>query len=163
MVNLNSWEKIKPQNYQLKFLASIKWLARNPTKVLVFCFFLAAYIRVSKGRLQAWDSIVAIRMLINNFLSVTPNYTVVKVLGVDEVASHTKSVNLESDVYLQDDCMRPSTHLIDNEESIGNADRDIMGHIYEIRARHIFSPIWATLDVSREKLLKWLHEVKGGH
>lgn len=152
LTNQSAWTQINPLEHDIKVKQASSWLIKNPKKIPAFCFFLAAVIRVKNGNLKAWDSFVAFKMLIGGLRSISPNRTCVTVLGVDEVASNTKIGRTTiSDVYIHADLESPSHELDETSEAKLNTDRKVEKYIYQIRFRHLFSPILAIMRISRAR------------
>lgn len=149
LVNRIGWSKINPLVYDFEVKKIVSWLLRNPTRILPFCFFWAAKIRVKNGTLKAWDSVVAFKMLIGNLKSINPDRTSVTVLGVDNVASNTKISNTTtSDLYLKADVNPPSRDLNESHQALLSANKEIETGIYQIGLRNLLSPLLGFLRIS---------------
>jgi hypothetical protein len=149
LVSQEGWKRINPLQSEFFFRKCLVWLIRHPAKILVFCYFWAAVIRVRSGQLRAWDSLIAFRMLVDDLLSINPDRTCVTVLGVDEVASNTKIIKTTvSEVYLEADKLAPSHFLDNSHESKRNADHQIESGIYRVNFLNLLSPFWALLRIS---------------
>jgi len=149
LVGQEGWNRINPLQSKFCFTKCLFWLIRHPERILVFCFFWAAVIRVRSGQLRAWDSLIAFRMLVDGLLSINPDRTCVTVLGVDEVASNTKILkSTVSEVYLEADKLAPSHFLDKSHESRRNADQQIESGIYNVNFLNFLSPLWALLRIS---------------
>jgi hypothetical protein len=148
--NRSGWIQINPLDHNVNLRDACLWLMNHPKKILVFCFFWAAVIRVRNGKLKAWDSFMAFKMLIGNLKSISPNQTCVTVLGVDEVASNTKVVGkASSDLYLAADTEAPSRKLDVSAFAQEETNRLVETGIYEIRQKNLMSPFFAVLGISQ--------------
>jgi hypothetical protein len=119
-------------------------IIKNPNLVVPILFFLAAQIRVKKGRLQAWDCSVALYMLLENMKCIIPNVRLVENVGNDEFAHHTHDFN---DVNRSH---KLESRLVSLDFSTSKANERhtstvIRKRIYKMKWFHAFSPIKALL------------------
>ena len=119
-------------------------LLRAPRKLLPFCYFLSAYINIKKGRLQAWDSLIALNFLIKNKTALIPPYSLVVNIGNDSSASHDMSnsrfVFKEANIEIPE---LESLLVSSAKNERWKMDREIANEIYNIKLRNILSPIKA--------------------
>jgi len=126
--------------------ASLKLILKDPKFIVPFCYFLAAYINIRKRKLNAWDCLIVLNMLVNKKYCLIPPYSMITNIGNDAVASH--DMIDKSQVFSQEDKDIPPLEMmvisnkkqdsIDLEEIISNT-------IYGIRFRNILSPIKALI------------------
>jgi hypothetical protein len=146
VISNESWGLINPLQFRLDRMSLLDCVVRRPRKIPAIGYFLAAYIRVIRGELKAWDSILALNMLTKNLKCLVPDRTVIKVLGVDAVASNTlPDPGIESDLYLNDDIQAPSGKFDFSAEMSETIDSYIENQIYNVRLRHSLSPLKAFL------------------
>ena len=136
-----SWEKIRPdRTIHLKDV--LKGLRSNPKNLLPILFFYAAVIRVERGLLKAWDSPVALRMLIEGYKSIVPDCSVISNVGQDEVASHfeVKSAKSETIVTKYGNRAPSMTKNLSPTQS-KELSKQIKLQIYKMKYRHVLSPV----------------------
>jgi hypothetical protein len=109
----------------------IREIRRDPKKARGILFFTAAVIRANRGQLKAWDSPVALHMLINRLKAILPTLNLVINTGDDEVASHPP---------------RSRVSQSKSAKKLENINENIESKIYNLRNRHLFSPIKAYLE-----------------
>ena len=109
------------------------------------CFFLASEIRVRKGKLDAWDSSLALFMLVNKYISVIPNESCITNVGSDQFASHTKLVT-DTELIASPSERIPSTKIDVSLTSMQEIDKRIEKNIYNMKLKQLFSPLKATLE-----------------
>lgn len=145
MTTIDNWHRLRQLlDSKTPHLRVLKKALTNPSKILAISFFYAAVIRVNNGRLKAWDSPVALEMLLSNLNSITSNVSLIENSGQDEYASHFSnpggalneivsfaSLNSASSV------MNPSNYWK------ARTDKRIEEMIYSMKFRQLFSPIKA--------------------
>jgi hypothetical protein len=106
-------------------------IGRDLRKTKGILFFTAAVIRVNRGQLKAWDSPLALQMLIKGYKAILPTENLITNIGDDEVASHPPRSN--------------SSHTKPSRNH-GSINKQIESKIYNLRIRHILAPIKAYLE-----------------
>lgn len=114
---------------------------KNLNHIVEISFFYAAFIRVKRNQLQAWDAPIALEMLVSNYKCALSNLNLIENVGDDVVASH--KMNLKGNVSLNE---------------VQDIDMYIKKKIYRMRIWHILSPLKSMLgfhsvqDLIRKKL-----------
>jgi hypothetical protein len=119
---------------------------QTPTKVLPLLFFLAASIRVRKGSLKAWDSSVALAMLLDGKKSLIPNLTMVTNTGRDSVASHTLPAAGEDKFFRIASEDSPSNNVSNSAWDEKLTNQEIEKKIFNLKWRHLLSPLKALVN-----------------
>lgn len=136
-----SWQKIRPDQ-QLNFKAVLNGIFKNPNLLIPILYFYAAVIRVDRGLLNAWDSPVALRMLLENYKSIVPDCSVISNVGQDEVASHFEIISSKSETLVTTYGDRVPAMIRNlNDMSSKKLNKQIKLQIYGMKLRHILSPI----------------------
>lgn len=125
--------------------SSFKTVLKKPRKIIVLCFFLAAHIRVHRGKSKAWDCSLALSMLITGRKALIPNLTMVTNTGRDEVASHTFQEKNQDSIFRKESSNSPSNMLDESFFFTNKTDRQIEDKIYNLKKRHLLSPLKAYL------------------
>ena len=102
-------------------------------------------IRVKRRSVKAWDSHVALSMLINGKKALIPNVTMVTNTGNDLVASNTIKVGSNSEIFRTSSNLKPSSTVSFSKSDTELTDLKIETSIYFMKKRHFFSPIKAKL------------------
>lgn len=118
---------------------------KTPSKAQALCFFLAAQIRVSRGKLKAWDSSVALSMLMGNKKSIVPNITMVTNTGRDAVATHTIPKEGEDEIFRYATKEKPSTGYSTKLNDCRLTDQEIEQKLYGFRVFNYLSPFKALI------------------
>lgn len=118
---------------------------QRPKKILALCFFLAAHIRVHRGRSKAWDCSLALGMLIKGKKALIPNLTMVTNTGRDEVASHTIREKNQDSIFRKESSNSPSSVLNESLFFTNKTDKQIEEKLYRVKKRHLLSPFKAYL------------------
>lgn len=145
--NANSWKEMsryigrRPPYFKV-LIRGIK----NPSKILPLHFFLASQIRVHRGQVGAWDSSVALWMLLNEKKSLIPDITMVTNTGRDHVAAHTKPAEGDDSIFRRESFGEPSSVLDLTEESMELTNSEIAKRLYGMKKRQVFSPVKALLE-----------------
>jgi hypothetical protein len=126
--------------------AALKKVLKNPSRIKTISFFLASQIRVYQGRVGAWDSSVALWMLLNSRKSLIPNITMVTNTGRDQVATHTRPAPGENTIFRQETQGKPSSTLDLSLQMSRFTDKQIENVLYKMKARHVLSPVKALLE-----------------
>ena len=146
----NSWAKIRPdQGFAFKeiFLSILKYLNRT----IPILYFYAAVIRVDRGLLNAWDSPVALRMLIKNYKSIIPDTSVISNVGQDDVASHFESAKSKPEITVTNYGNRaPSMTKNLSTKLSKELNQEIQTQIYKMKLQHVLSPIKSKITQSFE-------------
>ncbi len=139
-----SWEQISRYlGQRAPVFKSAQSMFRHPKKAFAIGYFLAAHIRVQKGKLKAWDCSVALAMLIQDLSALIPNITTVTNTGRDLVATHTKPNSNEDSIFRHENSGYPSYEVSYSEKDKDEANLQIEKKLYGLKKRHIFSPIKA--------------------
>ena len=154
MTNSENWAIISrvESNYSI-IRDAIIFSVKMPRYAKSLMFFGAGSIRFrNKIGKVGWDSILAFNMLIQGISCIIPNINMVGNIGIDRVASNTKSIdNSQDGVLIQIDQKEASRHLCAEGKIY---DRFIEHYIYKLRAKHFFSLIKAIFDLFKFKLQK---------
>lgn len=131
-----AWQKIMPRSFTLKKLLGIYLKpSRDFKSKLSLAYFIAAQIRVQKGKMLAWDAPVALNMLISNRKSIVSSECLIDNVGADEFASHPQLENSKN---------RISAEIENMSESI-QLEKLIEENIYEMKPRNILAPVRAIM------------------
>jgi FAD/FMN-containing dehydrogenase len=144
--NIASWNKI---NYLIEkpipHIKILKTFLRKPRKAKELAFFYAAAIRIAKGNMAAWDSPVALSMVLDDLQGILPSVNLFSNNGRDSSAHHFE-LDLDGSENVQEFETIPASLLIDLSETTRIENDLIMKkYIYGIRPRHLLSPIMALL------------------
>jgi hypothetical protein len=126
-------------------MLTLTTVLKRPRKILVLCFFLAAHIRVHRGRSKAWDCSLALGMLIRGKKALIPNLTMVTNTGRDEVASHTIREKNQDSIFRKESSNSPSKVLNESLFFTNKTDKQIEEKLYRVKKRHLLSPFKAYL------------------
>ena len=131
-----AWQKIKPRSFTLKKLLGMYLKPGCDFKSkLSLSYFIAAQIRVQKGKMLAWDAPVALNMLISSRKSLISSECLIDNVGADEFASHPKLANSKNRIPAELEVMSDSAKL----------EKLIEENIYEMKPRNLFAPIRAIM------------------
>ena len=119
---------------------TLRTVLERPRKILILCFFLAAHIRVFRGRSKAWDCSLALGMLIKGKKALIPNLTMVTNTGRDEVASHTIWEKNQDSIFRKESSNSPSNVLDESLFFTNKTDKQIEEKLYNLKKRHLLSP-----------------------
>lgn len=125
------------------YWSALKLVIRNPSKAKCVSFFLAAHIRVYRGSLKAWDSSLALGMLINKSISLVPDISLVTNTGRDKVASNTKPLKGQDSIYSRASDGKVGTTVIKSARAKNSTNRAIENYLLNMKARHLFSAVKA--------------------
>jgi hypothetical protein len=115
---------------------------KNPNNIVALSFFYASMIRVRANLVQAWDSFLCFSMLVNNVHSIIPNVTLINNLGLDSVASNTRSTAKSlSNIYQAASNRKVAQTLDTRNNAMRMANREIEKSIYKMKIRHLLSPL----------------------
>jgi hypothetical protein len=132
----NAWKFLRPKQYSCWQLLQAFIKAERKNRLSI-AFFIAAQIRVSKGKLHAWDSPLALNMLIGGYKSLIPSKSLINNVGDDSVASHTQLNQNEID-----NGNEAKTIVLPDE-----LERLIESQNYKLKKRHFMAPIRAILNL----------------
>jgi len=122
----------------------VKILLTNPAMTLPLCFFLAAHIRGSKGKLKAWDGPLAFKMLLERRLCIVPNVNLISNLGGDEYASNTRNMGDSSGTITTSNGLTVVEHKVDySKKSRKMMNKSIEKNIFHLKRKQFLSPIKA--------------------
>jgi hypothetical protein len=147
--NLNSWIKLRRLlESKTPHMRVLKTITKNPLKIKSLCFFYAAVIRVNRGKLKAWDSPVALEMLLSGYKSIVSNKSLIENSGQDQRASHFSNSNSELNEVVSSSQTGPaSNELVKTLEKTLETNRQIEKFIYSLKVRNIFSPLKAFIGL----------------
>ena len=121
---------------------------KSPRKVSAINFFLAAKIRTDRGLLDAWDSRVALQMLLSDFAAVIPSTDLVENTGTDLTASHASSNTSIFSSTSGEQKKRSALATCDfSERARRITDTAIQTNLYGLKTKHLFSPLKAILNL----------------
>ena len=145
-----SWAKIRPDR-KIYLKDVCLGICKNPRNVVPILYFYAAVIRVDRGFLKAWDSPVALRMLIQNYKSIIPDCSVISNVGQDRVASHFKLKQTTAETLVtKSGTQVPSTTKNSNDQLTRELNRQIRREVYNMKFWHMLSPLKSLLIRSPE-------------
>jgi hypothetical protein len=138
----SQWGKLKIFiDGEIPWAQAGKRVVLNPSLLPSIGYFLAAHIRVRRGKLQAWDCSVALGMLLQNLKAIIPNVGVVINAGSDLYAHHTFN---SKTTYRNFDFSRyPASELSMNKLLAQETDLAIRKRIYGMKWIHSLSPLKA--------------------
>ena len=113
-----------------------------------FSFFYAAIIRVNRKKIHAWDSAVALEMLLSGYKSIISNVNLIENSGQDDIASHYSNpdLSLNQIVSSTEDVLASET-LDTSKFWSKKTDSEIENKIYNLKNRHLLSPIKAIIGL----------------
>ena len=131
--NRSSWNSLRAgiDRKTVPWVQILAEIGRDLSKTKGILFFAAAVIRVNRGQLKAWDSPLALHMLINDYKSILPTVNLITNTGDDEVASHPPRISLPNS-------KRDQNNL--------NINKLLESKVYDLRNRHLLSPVKAYLE-----------------
>jgi hypothetical protein len=147
--NSASWSKLRILIYsETPHFRVMKALLLNPSRMKSICFFYAALIRVRREKLKAWDSPVALEMLLCGYKAIIANKTLIQNSGQDETASHFSNPNsILTEIVSKSENGPASIELDRSIENCERTDRRIEKEIYSLKLRHLLSPIKAFMGL----------------
>jgi GT2 family glycosyltransferase len=147
VVKKSTWVLLEIENREkYSYKDVLKSGMKNPRNLVPLSYFYASMIRVRAGLAQAWDSFLCFSMLINHVNSVVPNVTLISNLGLDSVASNTKSTHVSRTNIYQAASNQPVANRLDTSKRMERrTNREIEGAIYKLKMRHLLSPIKSVL------------------
>ncbi len=147
--NSTSWPKLRILIHsKTPHFRVIKALMFNPSKIKSLCFFYAALIRIKREKLKAWDSPVALEMLLCGYKAIIADKSLVQNSGQDETASHFLNPNsMLTEIVSYSQIGPASTELDRSAESSERVDKRIEKEIYSLKLRHLLSPIKALIGL----------------
>ena len=123
-----------------------KFLIKYPSKLVSVCYFYSASIRIHRNRMKAWDSLVALEMILSQFKAIIPNQTLVSNSGFDHQAHHFFQTPETSGEVVSQAVEGPASESFDfSFVSMTETDKNIEKNIYKMKLRHSLSPIKALL------------------
>jgi hypothetical protein len=143
--NRNQWTKLRTLiGGEIPWTKIIGSIIKNPKNILSVTYFLAAQIQVKKGKLQAWDCSVALRMLLDNLTCIIPNVRLINNVGDDEYAHHTTNQAAISRKP-NNQYRTVNTFLSSSVHMKNKTNKVIRQEIYKMKWKHLLSPIKALL------------------
>jgi hypothetical protein len=144
--NSNNWTEISRYlDSRPSFLKCIFVSVIFPSKALPIAYFLASVIRVNRGLVKAWDSKIALFMLLNDKRAVIPNLTMVTNSGRDAAASNTLRIPNGSRFLRIGSNLNPSKTLISKNKEFTATNKQVEKYIYGMKIRHLLSPFKSLL------------------
>ena len=144
----DNWLQIAPYvRHEVDLPRILLKLILKPNKATEIAFFLAAYLRSRSGITRAWDCNLALGMLVENYKAIIPNENTITNVGNDGVASHTLYESDRKEIITTSN-KQPSEIVNMYGESL---DLTISREIYNLRPRHLLSPIKATIQITWHK------------
>lgn len=144
----DNWSRMAPYiQKDVRLPTILSKLISKPKKILAISFFTAAYLRSRSGITKAWDCNLALGMLLENYHGIVPNENTITNIGNDSVASHTK-LKSDSPEIITASGRKPSEVIGTNIRII---DSVISTEIYNLRTRHLLSPLKAAIQILRNK------------
>jgi hypothetical protein len=140
-----NWNLLRRYQYEVSYLKIFMKMLFHPRKLIQCSYFLASLIKARSGKVKAWDSSLALGMLLNDFKSIVPNVSLIENVGKDLVATHTTKEHGESDIYFFAQPEFLSPNLDSSKEAQENLDRHLEKNFYNISFRNILSPLKSTL------------------
>ena len=136
-----SWEKIRPDR-EIYSKDVARGIVNNPKNIIPILYFYAAVIRIQNNLLNAWDSPVALKMLVKNYKSILPDCSVISNIGQDDVASHfhLNSGRTETTVTSYGD-RAPAMAKNFNKKLSVELSKEIKSQIYSMKFHHLLSPL----------------------
>ena len=140
-----NWNLLRSYQYEVSYLKIFKKMLFHPQRIIECSYFLASLIRARKGKVQAWDSALALGMLLHDLKSIVPNVSLIDNVGKDLVATHTIKQQGETDTYFsaQPEFLSPNLDL--SKKAQLNLDHELKANFYKMRVRHLLSPLKSTL------------------
>jgi hypothetical protein len=143
----DAWNKIAFQEKRSTLTRAAIEVLSSPRKVIRYNFFYAARIRIERGNLNAWDSVVAHQMLRKNLYSIVPDISLFSNTGADSVGSHKFELdNISGDSVLTATRAPITLPINFGHEARRETDKKIIKNIYRMRPKHLFSPLKAYLE-----------------
>ena len=137
----SSWENIRPD--RKVSLKNVAWaILKYPKNIIPILYFYAAIIRIESNLLSAWDSPVALRMLLKSYKSIIPDCSVISNIGQDEVASHfqVNPSKIETTVTSHGN-RAPAMVKNVNRNLSAELSKEIKSQIYKMKFHHVLSPV----------------------
>jgi hypothetical protein len=155
--NADNWEKMSIYiDKKTPYLKAIISAFKQPKRIIQICFFLSSHIKVRGKLVKAWDSSIALWLVLNSKYVLIPNITMVTNTGKDAVASHTVPFEGESEIFRLATKGFPSNLLDFSEESFKKTNRRIEKVLYKMTFQNLFSPVKAIILVTIFKITKSL-------
>lgn len=147
--NRASWIKISLLlNKKTPHFRVFKFLLTNPQKIRSICFFYAAVIRVNRKKLSAWDSPVALEMLLKNYKAIISNVNLIQNSGKDEIASHYSNPGMIlNQIVSVNDNVQASKNLNNSKFWSNKVNLEIERNVYNLQIKHVLSPLKAFIGL----------------
>ena len=147
--NRSSWLRIKILiNTKTPHSRVLNYILANPSKIREICFFYAAIIRVNRKKLHAWDSAVALEMLLNGYKAIISNVNLIQNSGQDNIASHYSNPDLLlNQIVSTTEEVLASEYLDISKFWCDKVDTEIEHNVYNLKNKHILSPIKAFIGL----------------
>jgi hypothetical protein len=147
--NRASWMKIKILiKTKTPHLRVLNYILANPSKIREICFFYAAVIRVNRKKLSAWDSPVALEMLLSGYKAIISNVNLIQNSGQDDIASHYSNPDMSlNQIVSTTEEVLANKYLDVSKFWSDKVDREIEHNVYNLKNKHILSPIKALIGM----------------
>lgn len=147
MTNSENWVALRRLLYsETPHLRVFRKILSNPSKILAISYFYAAVIRVNYGRLQAWDSPVALEMLLSNLSSITSDVSLIENSGQDQFASHFANPEGKLNEIVSAASLKSASSILNTSKYWRiRTDKRIEDKVYSMKIRQIFSPLKAII------------------
>ncbi len=143
VVRKSTWLELEIENREkYTYKNVLKYGLKNPRNLVSLSYFYASIIRVRADLVQAWDSFLCFSMIVNNVKSVIPNVTLISNLGLDAVATNTRSTETsESNVYQAASSKAVSYKVDKSNQMERKTNQEIERKVYNMKLRHLLSPM----------------------
>ena len=146
----NNWLELRTIIFEgVSWKTITKKALNEPMKLLELAFFYSSYIRVQRGNVQAWDSLVALNMILKDFRAIIPNINLVENSGKDDKAHHFDYIKNQNQIISAFSNEELSSDFNPDKYWVKKINKEIRKEIYNMRIRHILSPIKAILTVKQ--------------
>ena len=96
--------------------------------------------------MKAWDCAIALEMLLNGYKSIISNRNLVENSGQDVIASHFSNSESQLEEIVSKAQSGPASSVLDSSmEWSKRVDLAIEKNVYQLKWRHIFSPLKAMI------------------
>jgi hypothetical protein len=149
MTNVENWKNLQRLLHsKTPHLRVFRKMLTNPSKILAISYFYAAVIRVNKGRLGAWDSPLALEMLLSDLNSITSNVSLIENSGQDQFASHFSNPDGVLNEVVSIASANSASSILDTSKYWKNkTNKRIEKSIYNMKYRQLLSPAKAIIGL----------------
>ena len=108
----------------------------------IYSFWWAGARRVELGLIDTWDIPLALEMRLQGKLTITPPTNLVRNLGFDKFASHTKNDLFPMNTKISRVIGKfTEVSLLEDKLSLSRSNKKLEGEVFKIRVRHLLSPL----------------------